>query len=69
MFFLLITKIYTVLSKAMSVTFKNLKHSIVINLIEVIQSDDKMYLEFEYVENDLKKLKREYSIKNLRYLI
>ncbi|KAI4291437.1 hypothetical protein PAPHI01_0711 [Pancytospora philotis] len=35
---------------------KNLKHSTIIDLMEVIHSDDKMYLVFEYIETDLKRL-------------
>lgn len=46
---------------------KNLKHSTIINLIEVIQSDDKMYLVFEYVETDLKKLIDDFSSQRKRF--
>ncbi|KAM0680860.1 Cyclin-dependent kinase catalytic subunit [Glugoides intestinalis] len=35
---------------------KNLKHSTIINLMEVIHSEDKMYLVFEYVDTDLKQI-------------
>lgn len=35
---------------------KNLKHSTIIDLMEVIHSDDKMYLVFEYIATDLKRL-------------
>ncbi len=33
---------------------KNLKHSTIIDLIEVIPNEDKLYLVFEYMETDLK---------------
>ena len=46
---------------------KNLRHSTIINLIEVIHSDDKMYLVFEYVETDLKKLIDDFSSQNKRF--
>lgn len=46
---------------------KNLKHSTIIDLIEVIHSDEKMYLVFEYVETDLKKLIDIYSSRKKRF--
>lgn len=46
---------------------KNLRHSTIINLMEVIHSDDKMYLVFEYVETDLKKLIDDFSTQNKRF--
>lgn len=46
---------------------KNLKHSTIIDLIEVIHNDDKMYLVFEYLETDLKKLIDEYGKKNMHF--
>ncbi|KAI5149450.1 hypothetical protein ENBRE01_0908 [Enteropsectra breve] len=41
---------------------KNLKHPSIINLMEVIHSDNKMYLVFEYIDTDLKKLIDKYSM-------
>lgn len=35
---------------------KNLRHSTIIDLIEIIHNEDKMYLVFEYVATDLKRL-------------
>lgn len=35
---------------------KNLKHSTIVNLLEVVHTDDKMYLVFEYVDTDLRQL-------------
>ncbi|XP_077301533.1 uncharacterized protein LOC143922187 [Arctopsyche grandis] len=46
---------------------KNLKHSTIIGLKEVIHSDDKMYLVFEYVETDLKKLIDDFSKQHMRF--
>lgn len=46
---------------------KNLKHSTIINLMEVIHSEDKMYLVFEYVETDLKRLIDLYNRQNKRF--
>lgn len=43
---------------------KNLKHSTIINLMEIIYSEERMYLVFEYVETDLKRLIDEYSSRN-----
>lgn len=43
---------------------KNLKHPTIINLIEIIHNDDKMYLVFEYMETDLKKLIDQFVVKN-----
>lgn len=40
---------------------KNLKHSTIIDLIEVIHNEDKMYLVFEFIETDLKRLIDDYS--------
>lgn len=45
---------------------KNLKHSTIINLLEIIHNDDKMYLVFEFIETDLKKLIEDYSKKNVK---
>lgn len=46
---------------------KTLKHSTIINLIEVIHNEDKMYLVFEYLETDLKKLIDKYSVRNEKF--
>ncbi|ELA41447.1 CMGC/CDK/CDK2 protein kinase [Vittaforma corneae ATCC 50505] len=46
---------------------KNLRHSTIINLMEVIHSEDKMYLVFEYIETDLKKLIDLYSRNNKKF--
>lgn len=46
---------------------KNLKHSTIIDLIEIIHNEDKMYLVFEFIETDLKKLMDDYSKKNIRF--
>jgi serine/threonine protein kinase len=46
---------------------KNLKHSTIIDLQEIIHSEDKMYLVFEYVETDLKKLIDDFSRQNKRF--
>lgn len=46
---------------------KNLKHSTIINLMEVIHSEDKMYLVFEYVDTDLKQLIDINSRKNEKF--
>lgn len=43
---------------------KNLKHSTIIDLIEIIHNEDKMYLVFEYIETDLKKLIDIHAVKN-----
>lgn len=45
---------------------KNLKHSTVIDLIEVIHNEDKMYLVFEFIETDLKRLIDDYGKKAMR---
>jgi len=42
---------------------KNLKHPSIINLIEIIHNENKMYLVFEYIETDLKRLMDEYAAK------
>lgn len=46
---------------------KNLKHSTIINLMEVIHTEDKMYLVFEYVETDLKRLIDTYNRQNKKF--
>lgn len=46
---------------------KNLKHSTIINMMEVIHSEDKMYLVFEYVETDLKQLIEMYGKRKRRF--
>lgn len=46
---------------------KNLKHSTIIDLIEVIHNEDKMYLVFEFIETDLKRLIDDYSRKGMRF--
>ena len=46
---------------------KNLKHSTIIDLMEVIHNEDKMYLVFEYIETDLKKLIDEFVVKNKKF--
>lgn len=49
------------------ILLKNLKHSTIIDLMEVIHNEDKMYLVFEFVETDLKKLIDEYSKKKMKF--
>lgn len=46
---------------------KNLKHSTIIDLIEVIHNEDKMYLVFEFIETDLKRLIDDYSKKGMLF--
>ncbi|KAI5182272.1 hypothetical protein PAEPH01_2873, partial [Pancytospora epiphaga] len=46
---------------------KNLKHSAIINLMEVIHNDDRMYLVFEYLETDLKQLIDQYNSKSVKF--
>lgn len=43
---------------------RNLKHSCIVDLMEIIHNDNKMYLVFEYIENDLKRLIDMYNINN-----
>lgn len=45
---------------------KNLKHSTIINLMEVIHSDERMYLVFEYLDTDLKRLIDNFAVSNKR---
>lgn len=49
------------------ILLKNLKHSTIIDLMEVIHNEDRMYLVFEFIETDLKKLIDEYSRKNVDF--
>ncbi len=49
------------------IILKNLKHSTIIDLMEVIHNDDKMYLVFEFIETDLKKLIDDYSKQRMRF--
>lgn len=46
---------------------KNLRHSTIINLMEVIHNDDRMYLVFEYVETDLKRLIDQSNARKMRF--
>lgn len=46
---------------------RNLKHSTIINLMEVIHSEDKMYLVFEYINTDLKRMIELYSRQNRKF--
>ena len=46
---------------------KSLKHQAIIDLIEVIHNDNKMYLVFEYVETDLKKLIDKYVTSGMQF--
>lgn len=48
------------------ILLKNLKHSTIIDLTEVIHNEDKMYLVFEYIETDLKKLIDDYNYKKIK---
>lgn len=43
---------------------KNLNHSTIINLIEVIPNEEKLYLVFEYIETDLKRLMEKMNFQN-----
>lgn len=43
---------------------KNLKHSTIVDLIEVVHSEERMYLVFEYVETDLKRTIDNLNISN-----
>ncbi|OQS54496.1 CDC28 [Ecytonucleospora hepatopenaei] len=49
------------------ILLKNLKHPQIVELLEIIHKNDKIYLVFEYLKSDLKKVMNENNTKGIKF--